>query len=237
MKSSFHLVALLLIFSFISFGCSGKLVQKEEQTAPQAEVWGWETLSPEGQPTARHEAGFIAYKDQFYLMGGRRINPTSVYDPINNSWSEKAAPPIEIHHFQPVVFGNAIYIIGALTGGWPNETPLERVMVYYPEQDAYSFTHTIPEHRRRGGAGLVVYNDKIYVVGGITHGHMNGFQTWLDEYNPRTGEWTPLADAPFPMDHFQATVSGDKLYAFGGAYILAQYRAGYGPDPEPWQHL
>ncbi|MEL6988727.1 MAG: kelch repeat-containing protein, partial [Bacteroidota bacterium] len=188
------------VFSIaILFSCSSK-------------TWQWETLDTKNRPTARHEAGLIAYKDNLYLLGGRRINPTSVFNTKTNQWKEKSRPPIEVHHFQPVVFNDVIYIIGALTGKCPNEKPLDKVLVY----DTFEYKHSIPEHRRRGGSGVVVYNDKIYLVGGIQNGHMNGFTNWLDEYNPKTGEWKVLEDAPFPRDHFQAVVSGDKLYAFAG---------------------
>ena len=178
--------------------------------------WAWETIETKNQPTARHEAGFVAFKEKLYLIGGRRINPTSVYNPSTNTWSKKSSTPIELHHFQPVVFEDAIYIIGAMTGKWPNEKPLDKVIIYYPERDEYVYSHTIPKHRRRGGAGVAIYNNKIYVVGGITNGHMNGYKPWLDEYNPKTGEWKALEDAPNARDHFQAVVTNKKLYAFAG---------------------
>jgi len=178
--------------------------------------WQWETISTNGNPTARHEAGFIAHKDKIYLIGGRRINPTSVYDTATSSWSERSKTPIEIHHFQPVLVGDAIYIVGAMTGQWPNEKPLGKVIIYYPERDEYVYSHDIPKHRRRGGAGAVVYNDNIYLVGGIVNGHMNGYKPWFDEYNPKTGEWKALDDAPNARDHFQAVINNDKLYAFAG---------------------
>jgi hypothetical protein len=180
------------------------------------ENWKWETITAKGEPTARHEAGLAAYKDKLYLMGGRRINPTSVFNPNTNTWTEKSATPIELHHFQPVVFKDAIYLIGAMTGQWPNEIPVDRVIIYHPERDEYVYGDTIPEHRRRGGAGAVVYNNKIYFIGGITNGHMNGYKPWFDEYNPETGEWKALADAPNARDHFQAVVADNKLYAFAG---------------------
>lgn len=178
--------------------------------------WKWETITPVGEPTARHEAGLVAYKDKLYLMGGRRINPTSVFDPVTTTWTEKSATPIELHHFQPVVYKDAIYLVGAMTGQWPNETPVDRIIIYYPERDEYVFGDSILEHRRRGGAGAVVYNNKIYVIGGITKGHMNGYKPWFDVYNPENGEWQTLPDAPNARDHFQAVVVDDKLYAFAG---------------------
>ncbi|WP_341227907.1 DUF5060 domain-containing protein [uncultured Arcticibacterium sp.] len=183
---------------------------------PQTESWQWRTLSVNGEPVARHEAGLVAHESKIYLLGGRRINETSVFDPATNSWESKSETPIELHHFQPVSFGGAIYIVGAMTGQWPNEKPLYRVVIYHPEKDKYEFGHTIPEDRRRGGAGAVVYKNKIYVVGGITNGHMDGSKAWLDAYDPKTGEWEVLEDAPSARDHFQAVAVNDKLYAFGG---------------------
>lgn len=183
---------------------------------PTPDNWEWETLASTGQPTARHEAGLAAYENKLYLIGGRRVNPTSEFDTKTNTWTSKSLTPIELHHFQPVVIDNAIYIVGAMTGQWPTEKPLDKIIIYYPERDEYVYSHTIPEHRRRGGAGAVVYNNKIYLVGGITNGHMNGYQPWLDEYDPKTGEWKVLADAPNARDHFQAVQIDHKLYAFAG---------------------
>ncbi|MEL7006026.1 MAG: kelch repeat-containing protein, partial [Bacteroidota bacterium] len=178
--------------------------------------WQWETLTTTGQPEARHEAGLISYKGKIYLLGGRGLKPTSVFDPQNNQWKNKATPPLEIHHFQPVVYGNAIYIIGAMTGPWPNEEPLTNILIYYPEKDEFEFGDSIPTHRRRGGAGVVTYNNKIYMVGGITDGHMTGARSWFDEYDPATGQWNTLDNAPMARDHFQAVVVKDRLFTFAG---------------------
>lgn len=107
-------------------------------------------------------------------------------------------------------------MVGAMTGPYPNEKPLDKVVAYYPETDEFRLTHTIPEDRRRGGAGAALYNGKIYVVGGITNGHNDGYVSWLDEYDPETGDWKILPDAPHARDHFQAVVAEDKLYALAG---------------------
>jgi len=93
---------------------------------------------------------------------------------------------------------------------------LEKVVIYYPEEDRFEMTHEIPAQRRRGGAGVAIYNDKIYMVGGITNGHMDGFENWLDEYNPQTGEWRVLPDAPHERDHLAAVIADDRLYSFAG---------------------
>lgn len=214
MKSKSTLISFIAFFVLVLIlsNCKTSSVAVEDEPP----VWTWETLEVNGTPTARHEAGLAALDNKIYLIGGRRINPTSVFNTSSDTWEEKSETPIEIHHFQPVTLGDKIYLIGAMTGGWPRERPLEKVMVYHPATDEYRYTHEIPEHRRRGGAGVAVYNGKIYVIGGITNGHMDGYKPWFDEYDPVTGEWKALPDAPTSRDHFQAVVIGDKLYAFAG---------------------
>lgn len=193
------------------------LVLQACQTSSQSKSgWAWELLDTQGQPTARHEASFVEHKGKLYLLGGRRINPVDVFDPTNNIWEEKSTTPFEIHHFQAVSLGDAIYIVGAMTGQYPNETPLANVIAYYPAIDTFKTLHEIPSSRRRGGAGAVVYKDKIFIVGGIVNGHVDGYQPWLDEYDPQTGDWKTLPGATFARDHVQASVLNDKLYVFGG---------------------
>lgn len=178
--------------------------------------WAWEEVDAIGKPVARHEAGLINLNENIYLLGGRRINPTSVFNVKTKKWTDLSPTPIEIHHFQPVVFDNKIYIIGAMTGQWPNEVPVEKVIIYTPQTDTYEYGDDIPKERLRGGAGTAVHNGKIYLAGGITDGHMKGFVPWLDEYNPKTGKWRSLPDAPIARDHFQLASLNNKLYAFAG---------------------
>lgn len=176
----------------------------------------WELVETNGKPTARHEATLIGFDNQLFLIGGRRVNPVDVFDPRTNSWSAKSKTPMELHHFQAVVVEDRIYLMGAMTGRFPKETPLEKVVVYLPKTDTFEFVHSIPESRRRGGAGAVLHKGKIYLVGGITNGHIDGCQAWLDEYDPATGQWRVLPDAPHARDHFQAVVVGNRLYAPAG---------------------
>ena len=181
-----------------------------------ADETGWETVETMGLPTARHEAAFIGFDNKAYLIGGRRINPVDVFDPATNTWTAKSSTPMELHHFQAVVVGDAIYLMGAMTGRYPRETPLEKVGVYYPHRDEFAFVHGIPESRRRGGAGAVYHDGRIYLVGGITNGHVDGYVPWLDAYDPITGDWEILPDAPHERDHFQAAVVDGKLIVAAG---------------------
>ncbi len=176
----------------------------------------WEILDPHGRPHARHEAAFVECDGKFYLLGGRRIQPVDIYDPKTNTWTEGKAPPIEVHHFQPVVWRNRIILAGAMTGKYPRETALPRVLIYDPGMDTWTHGAEIPADRQRGGAGTVIVDEKLYLVAGIINGHWDGHVAWLDAFDLNTGEWTQLPDAPHQRDHFQAGAMAGKIYAAGG---------------------
>ncbi|WNJ19118.1 family 43 glycosylhydrolase [Pontibacter sp. G13] len=178
--------------------------------------WREVTSFDGSKPVARHEAAYVRVGEKHYLVGGRRIQSVSIYDPARKVWSEGAAPPIELHHFQPVVWNDEIWIGGALTGKYPAETPITHFYIYNPAQDAWRTGPEIPENRRRGSTGTVVHDDKIWLVCGIEDGHRSGHKTWLDAFDPETGTWEILPDAPRARDHFQATVAEGKLYVLGG---------------------
>jgi len=194
--------------------------KKETKVADEVAVVqsGWQAVeSKDGsKPVARHEAAFVRVGDKFYLLGGRGIRPVSIYDTNTGSWSTGAEPPLEMHHFQPVVYQNKIYIIAALSGKYPGETPTEHIYIYDPANDQWSKGDKIPEERRRGSTGNVLHEGKIYVSCGIKNGHIGDHKNWLDRYDPSSGEWKVLADAPRPRDHFQAVLANGKIYAPAG---------------------
>jgi hypothetical protein len=181
-----------------------------------AEEAQWEILDPEGRPHPRHEAAFVECDGKFYLLGGRRIQPVDIYDPVTNTWTHGQPPPVEIHHFQPVVWRGKIILAGAMTGKYPKEQGLPQLVIYDPQRDQWTMGAAIPEDRRRGGAGAVIADGKLYLVSGIINGHWDGHVTWLDAFDLETGEWEQLADAPRARDHFQASVIEGKIYAGGG---------------------
>ncbi len=185
----------------------------------QAEPAGeWRTLVAADAPVKRYENAYVRVEEKFYLVGGRYDRPVQVFDPEENRWTTGARPPFQIHHFQAVELDGLIYAAGAFTDNYPREKGIENVYVYDPKADEWRKGPEIPPARRRGAAGAAVHNRKIYVAGGIVGGHgpHATCQPWLDEFDPETGRWTVLPDAPRARDHFPAAVAGGKLYAVGG---------------------
>ncbi len=192
--------------------------ESETESETEEVVFQWQTVTAadESQPVQRHEAAFVRVGQKFYLLGGRSIRPVSVYNTQTESWSTGTEPPIELHHFQPVVIDDKIYVIGALTGGWPNETPTTHIYIYDTVNDVWSQGDEIPEERRRGSTGNVLVEGKVYVACGIKNGHIGDHKKWLDLYDPANGTWEVLADAPRARDHFQAVWADGKIVAPAG---------------------
>lgn len=182
----------------------------------QGPATGWEVVETKNSALKRHENAFVACDGKFYALGGRGAKPIEEYDPATRTWTVLADAPMEFHHFQAISFQHEIYVIGALTGGYPHEKPIPHFLIFNPKTKAWRKGATIPANRLRGSAGVFTRGDKIYIVSGIQDGHWDGHVTWFDEYDTKTGKWKILPDAPRPRDHFQAALMGDQLYLAGG---------------------
>lgn len=183
----------------------------------------WVNITNVSEHTPRHENSFVQAGDKFYLFGGREsADKVDVYDYQTDTWTQTASTaPFEFNHFQPVEYQGLIWVIGAFKANdGPNpgldEPPADNIFMYDPATDTWIEGPAVPAGRKRGSAGLVMYNNKFYVIAGNTIGHSGGYIPWFDEFDPATGIWTSLADAPHARDHFHATIVGDKLYVVGG---------------------
>ncbi len=176
----------------------------------------WKILEPKTDAITRHENSFVECNGKLYALGGRGERPVEEFDPSSNEWKVLADAPMEIHHFQAVSYMDEIWILGALTGNYPHETPIPNILIFNPSTKTWRDGPELPRNRHRGSAGVFVRNDKIYLVCGIQDGHYDGFVSWFDELDPKTGTWTSLPDAPRARDHVSAAVVGDRLYLAGG---------------------
>lgn len=195
---------------------SDSAVSTSVSNVPAGNAWQQVNTSNGSRPQERHEAAAVAFQNQLYLLGGRGKRQVNRYDPGTNRWENLGTPSFEFSHIQPVVYGGKIYVVGAIDCCFPSESVFGKVQIFDPQTRKWSSGATIPANRQRGSAGVVVYNDKIYIVGGTTNGHDGGMVDWFDEYNPANNSWKKLPDAPSKRDHFSAALVGNKLVAAGG---------------------
>ncbi|MFK7845924.1 MAG: kelch repeat-containing protein [Rhodothermales bacterium] len=211
-----HALASLFLVLFVPVTSSNAQPFQENQAKLEAL---WSTVITTNDPNERHENGFVAYNDKLYLIGGRGLKRVQSFDPATGAWTDGAFPNFQMHHFQAVVHNDLIYVIGAYSGTCCDaEFGISNIWTYNPQTNAWVEGDEIPVDRRRGSTGAVVYNDKIYIVGGIEGGHGDPATAynWFDEYDPATGQWKVMPDAPRARDHFHATLFNGKLYLIGG---------------------
>jgi len=196
-----------------------------QPTGQQSTRLQWSAQQPSaGQPTARHESAAAVLNGKLYLIGGRGDRPLDILDLASGQWRTGAKAPVEINHTQAVVFENRIYVIGAFTGPFPQESIVPHVLIYDPAADRWTEGPALPAGRQRGGAGVVVQDGHIYLIGGNRLGHNSGFVPWLDRLDPKSGTWTALPDAPHARDHFHAVALDGKIYAAGGRRSAADLK-------------
>jgi len=204
---------LFLACSFLSF----LLVSFYTKENPQ-----WRKVTGTNEPAVRHENAFARVGNKLFLLGGRNKLFVDAYDLKKQTWTKMAEAPLEMHHFQAVTYKDEIYVLGALTGGYPHETPIPRIYIFNPQQNKWREGAEIPADRRRGSAGATVYGDKIYLVCGITDGHYDGHVTWFDEYDPATNKWRQLPSAPRARDHVSVAVADGQMVVAGGRLSTAR---------------
>ncbi len=212
---SCNFVFKLIVSCYLLF----QFTETNGQSGGTPNTWQYVNSSNGSTPQGRHECSYVEVNGNLYLIGGRGTPNISIYNPATNAWTSGPKFPNnkEIHHFQGVKFNNKIYVIGAFTGGFPTETPVPEIYVFDPATNTWStLAVQIPVGRRRGSVGVAVYNNKIYLVGGITNGHTNGWVNWMDEFDPVNLSFKTMPNAPHQRDHFHAVVFGDKLYVTGG---------------------
>lgn len=186
----------------------------------QAQTDAWIDKNESQNYQARHECSFVQAGDKFIMFGGReKAQRLDVYNYNTDTWSLGGKAPKEFNHFQATFYKGFVWVIGSFkTNKFPKEVPADNIWLYYPPTKKWIQGPEIPKERRRGGAGLVVYNNKFYVIGGNTIGHNGGFVNWFDEYDPENNTWTVLENASQARDHFSAAVIDNRLYAVGGRH-------------------
>ncbi|RZK37173.1 MAG: hypothetical protein EOO61_09350, partial [Hymenobacter sp.] len=199
----------LLLLTVIIF--TGSMVQTSTKGK-------WQIVKTKNKLAARSECSLVAVRDKLYLIGGDGpALPVEAYDPKTDTWTKKAMAPLVMHHLQAVSLGDKIYVLDAFyNGNFPNQLPLPNSYRYDTKTDVWQKLAEIPEDRRRAGAGEAVYQGKLYLVCGITHGHSSGTNALFDQYDPEANTWKTLPDAPHMRDHSMAVVIGNKLYSVGG---------------------
>lgn len=182
---------------------------------------------PGNTPLVGASAGAIG--TTIYLAGGRTdfngtvFPSTLAFDTLTNTWASGslAAMPHVRSHMASAVIGNQWYLFG---GTLPAKEYLDsgNVTAEVAQHEATSFTPggtgtwktLAPMPTARSGASALVYNGKIYVIGGAgTYGDASAA---IEVYDPTTNSWSQHAPLQTPRAFPAVALFGNKIMVAGG---------------------
>ena len=135
------------------------------------------------------------------LFGGRYTQPIDCYDPNTTAWTRSNTTTDDVHHVQPVVWRDEVWIVAGWHGPFPDgERHIKSVLVYDPRADALREECAIPDEFGRGAAGVVVHDDVMYIVNGARNGHEKADGAYayrnFTRFDPATCAWAQMPARP-----------------------------------------
>ncbi len=180
-------------------------------------VWSDKAL----MPAARADASSVVVNGKLYLFGGygpgsptNVCNETYVYDPLADTWSQKASMPSN-HSYAATAcaVGTKAYIWGGIDNS-NNWDGYKTLYIYDTVTDSWSVGSDFPITLGMHSASSIAYDGKIYVMGGWRDGDTSGNVT---VYDPLTDSYdTSKAPMPTPRRFFSLSEVNGVLYAIGG---------------------
>ncbi|MCK4258919.1 MAG: hypothetical protein KAX49_08075 [Halanaerobiales bacterium] len=177
----------------------------------------WTTMAPMLTPRATLVVGVVNGK--IYAIGGGNdklmpsgggyeytpLNIVEVYDPITNTWTQKAPIPTPRARFAVGVIDNKIYAIGGIE---PSHRAVCKNEVYDLETDCWTVAVDMPRARTFFGIGVI--DGMIYALGG------SSLDPTIDVYNPKKNEWSSEMKMVTPREALGIGVVDNNLYVLGG---------------------
>jgi len=183
------------------------------------ETDSWKELASIPSPRMHINYSAAVCNDKIYLIGGLEkkggiyydtdSNKNEMYDPLKDTWTEKAPLLSPRQCAAAVTFENKIYVIS----GKINFDDQDDVFVYDPNTDSWITKTSMPETRFISGVAVV--KDKIVVITGV-----NGrscLEPKIFAYEPLKDQWHDLGKVPQKFMLAGVTSRGDKFYILGGS--------------------
>ena len=193
----------------------------------------------------RLTSGIVTYKDKLYVMGGYALlNGNAIWPGVDvfdgNTWTPSIYNlPDYLYSFGLVNYKENIYAFGEAI----LEVKSESDLVYKFAPNSFSVESlviksinalettnewtdselSLPDGIARYAAASVVYQDKLFLIGGIIYGNQS-----LNRVDAFDGKrWLKMPPLPKTVFQMKATVWNDKIYVVGGGI-----QSGYSTSPE-----
>ena len=168
-------------------------------------------------PSPRQEIQPALLGGRIYVTGG--YTPTAavsalveVYDPASTTWDTAAPLSQPLHHAATAVIDSVLYVIGGYTNPGVPWITTDAVSAYTAVSD--SWTPRAPIPTPRGEHTAVVFENKIYVIGG--HDQVGSDVGIVEIYDPLLDSWSEGAPMPTVRHHYATAVVDSLIYVIGG---------------------
>jgi len=174
-------------------------------------------------PVPRSAHAVVVAGGKIYVLGGPGSNRVDAFD--GHAWKIATRLPGGIVN-APVAaaVGAKIYVLGGFLAS--TNSPTDEVWIFDTIAHHWSAGPSLPAPR--GGAGAVVLNGHIHVLGGGNSESTLALHSVLDT---STGTWSEAAPLPRSEGSPAAVVRGGKIYAIGGRSGFSDYGTTYVYDP------
>ena len=178
----------------------------------------WYTKS--ALPIARSEVSVAETGGKVYAVGGFANGRTDQplleeYDPIADSWRERAPMLRGANHVAVIGDAGELYAFGGFVH--QNYGAIADAAVYDPAADRWIALAPLPQPL--GAAAAAVLDGRIHVVGGAIGAGFDNRRTVNVHYvyDPASNTWQQDAvPLPFPREHLNLIADDSRLYAIGG---------------------
>lgn len=194
---------------------------------------------------ARQGMGIAVVNETLYVFGGfspaacgcedQLEGSVEAYDPVNRTWSMKAAMPTPRSYFGVAVIDGVVYTIGGYAFGGPATglQPTGVVEAYDPATNTWTSKAPMLEPRYEMGAAAV--NGILYAAGGLSSSDIP--TSTVESYDPLANTWSTNASMPTARSALGLVELNGTLYAIGGMGVngvrLGTVEA-YDPATDTW---
>ncbi|WP_019961593.1 Kelch repeat-containing protein [Woodsholea maritima] len=203
-------------------GGAGLVAPRDEFTVFDPELGRWRNL--DSLPEGLERFGMAVFMGRIYIAGGFHTQeveessnpfaqeqaagtePTRAmwsYGPEEGKWRSEADMPGPKTAFSLLAVNDKLYAIGAGQAG-----------VYEFDADAELWDAIeAPQEVNRPGAGGIVWQDKIYILGGVLNGKAT---SRVDVYDPQTRQWSLGTALPQARAGHAIALYNNALHVMGG---------------------
>jgi N-acetylneuraminic acid mutarotase len=219
------------------------------QVPGAGDAGAWRAEAP--LPVLQDEARAVVVGDSVYIAGGvGRPTPQQTgttlarferFDVTTGRYERLPDLPIALDHIGMAAHAGSIYVLGGHGLGPGGAQSTNRAFRYVIAERKWD--ELPPMSEARGGQGVAVVGDRIYVVGGRATRNFDGSEPsvgLVEAFDTKAGRWSRVTTMPDARDHLGVAELGGQIYVYAGRIPDGTTRTRldrYDPATNTWTRL